>query len=208
MIDHFARIAEIAARRAPFAIATVVRGEPPTSAKPGARAIVAAAGRLEGWIGGYCATPVVIREAQQALADAGPRLIPLAGGPAGSRDGVRHFSMICHSGGTLAILIERCSRASCSSSPAGHPSRERSPRTAPRSAPMSFSSHPIPTPRTSWARSSARISRRSPWASLQSSSRRGEYDQDAASEALATPALYIAPVASGARAVALVEALA
>lgn len=37
------------ARREPFATATVVRAEKPTSAKPGAKAIVTADGSLHGW---------------------------------------------------------------------------------------------------------------------------------------------------------------
>jgi len=39
----------------PFAIATVVRAEKPTSAKAGAKAIVNEDGKLSGWIGGSCA---------------------------------------------------------------------------------------------------------------------------------------------------------
>ena len=51
----------------PFVLATVVWCERPTSAKPGARAIIQADGTITGWIGGSCAQPVVIREAQRIM---------------------------------------------------------------------------------------------------------------------------------------------
>ncbi len=45
----------------PFVLATVVWCERPTSAKPGAQAIIQADGTITGWIGGSCAQPVVLR---------------------------------------------------------------------------------------------------------------------------------------------------
>ncbi len=66
-------------RAEPFALATVVRSEPPTSAKPGAKALVRADGAMTGWIGGACAEPVVVREALDALRDGRPRLIASGG---------------------------------------------------------------------------------------------------------------------------------
>ena len=51
----------------PFAIATVIRAEKPTSAKVGAKAIITEDGALIGWIGGSCAEPTVKREAKKAL---------------------------------------------------------------------------------------------------------------------------------------------
>jgi xanthine dehydrogenase accessory factor len=101
--------AELEARGEPFAIATVVRCERPTSAKPGARAIVRADGTATGWVGGACAEPVVLREALAALADGQPRLIGLTGqgtpGP-GRAEGMIAYPMTCHSGGTLEIYVE------------------------------------------------------------------------------------------------------
>ena len=55
--------ADLQRRGEPFVLATVVRCEAPTSAKPGAKALVHADGRVEGWVGGACAEPVLIREA-------------------------------------------------------------------------------------------------------------------------------------------------
>jgi len=90
-----------------FAVASVVRCEPPTSGKPGDRAIVTADGKLSGWIGGGCAQPIVISEALKSLRDGKPRMIrvsPTAG--AEPAEGITGFTMMCHSGGTLDIFIE------------------------------------------------------------------------------------------------------
>ena len=102
----FELAAELLARREPFATATVVRAERPTSAKPGAKAIITPDGRLVGWIGGSCAAPVVIRESLAAIADGEARLIEISKTSQTLRPGVRHFPMTCHSGGTLEIHIE------------------------------------------------------------------------------------------------------
>ena len=60
---------ELKAAGTAFALATVVRAESPTSAKPGAKAIVTAEGELMGWIGGGCAQPAVLDTAKKALED-------------------------------------------------------------------------------------------------------------------------------------------
>ena len=81
----------------------------PTSARPGASGIVHPDGTIEGWVGGSCAQPVVIREALRALADGQPRLLRLSKeAPAEGRrgDGVIELVMTCHSGGTLEIYVE------------------------------------------------------------------------------------------------------
>ena len=109
MQDLLTLAAELRKRGEPFALATVVRCERPTSAKPGAKALIRPDGRVVGWVGGACAEPVVAREAQAALRDGQPRLVVLVGD--GRRDparteGVVHFPMTCHSGGTLEIYVE------------------------------------------------------------------------------------------------------
>ena len=107
--DLLARAAELQGRGQPFALATVVRCEAPTSAKPGAKALILADGSVSGWVGGACAEPVVVREALAALRDGRPRLIGLLGearrGP-GRTEGMLEFPMTCHSGGTLEIYVE------------------------------------------------------------------------------------------------------
>jgi xanthine dehydrogenase accessory factor len=107
--DLLALAADLRRRGEPFALATVVRCERPTSAKPGAKALIRPDGGVVGWVGGACAEPVVAREALAALRDGQPRLVVLVG--AGGRDparteGIVHFPMTCHSGGTLEIYVE------------------------------------------------------------------------------------------------------
>ncbi|HEY6307021.1 MAG TPA: XdhC family protein [Candidatus Angelobacter sp.] len=109
MLDQFLKqSAELLAKGETFAVATVVRCQPPTSGKPGDKAIIYADGKLWGWIGGGCAQPVVIREALKAMADGKPRLVrisPSADGTNGD-EGVVDYTMTCHSGGALDIYIE------------------------------------------------------------------------------------------------------
>jgi xanthine dehydrogenase accessory factor len=90
-------------------VATVVAVRRPTSARPGARGIVHPDGSIEGWVGGSCAQPVVVREALRALSDGQPRLLRISKElPSDSRrgDGVVDEVMTCHSGGTLEIYVE------------------------------------------------------------------------------------------------------
>jgi xanthine dehydrogenase accessory factor len=103
------RVAALEASGARFAVATVVAVQRPTSAKPGARGIVHPDGSIEGWVGGACAQPVVVREALRAIHDGQPRLLRLSkeGRSEGQRaDGIVELVMSCHSGGTLEIYVE------------------------------------------------------------------------------------------------------
>ncbi|HSE06274.1 MAG TPA: XdhC family protein [Methylomirabilota bacterium] len=107
--DLLTLAADLRGRGEAFALATVVRCERPTSAKPGAKALIRPDGRVSGWVGGACAEPVVAREALAALRDGRPRLVVLVG--EGGRDparaeGLVHYPMTCHSGGTLEIYVE------------------------------------------------------------------------------------------------------
>ncbi len=106
--EFFAKAFELAGKDEPFVIALVVRAEKPTSAKPGDKAIITAQGVLHGWVGGSCAQPTVIKEAQKALADGQPRLIRLSANPGdlSAREGLIELPMICFSGGTLEIYID------------------------------------------------------------------------------------------------------
>ena len=98
--------AELLAKGESFAMATVVRCQPPSSGKPGDKAIIQADGKLSGWIGGGCAQPVVIREALKALADGKPKLVRISPAAEGAEEGVVDYTMTCHSGGSLDIYIE------------------------------------------------------------------------------------------------------
>ncbi len=107
-MDLLGRAAELERTGRPYAMATVVAIERPTSARPGARGLVHPDGTIEGWVGGSCAQPVVVREALRALVDGEPRLIRLSrtGGEGRRGDGVLEYVMTCHSGGTLEIFVE------------------------------------------------------------------------------------------------------
>jgi xanthine dehydrogenase accessory factor len=90
-------------------LATVVRAERPTSAKPGAKAIVTADGALSGWVGGSCAQPTVVREALKSLQDGEPRLVRLCPPEklgSAPQEGVVEVALTCISGGTLEVYIE------------------------------------------------------------------------------------------------------
>lgn len=99
---------ELIQARKPFVLATVVWCERPTSAKPGAQALIQEDGQITGWIGGSCAQPVVIREAQRVLQEGGDSyLLRLGSQDTGIvRNDVRVFPMTCTSGGVLDIFIE------------------------------------------------------------------------------------------------------
>jgi xanthine dehydrogenase accessory factor len=107
MFDRFLKeSAELVARGETFAVATVVRCLPPTSGKPGDKAIIFADGKLLGWIGGGCAQPVVVKEALKALVDGKPRLVRITPRPDAPEEGIVDYTMTCHSGGALDIYIE------------------------------------------------------------------------------------------------------
>jgi xanthine dehydrogenase accessory factor len=95
-------------RRQPFAMATVVRAERPTSSKPGDKAVISPDGTLTGWIGGSCAHDIVVRNALESLAEGTPRLLTLSSAsPLGEpRQGVIGVPMQCYSGGVLDVFIE------------------------------------------------------------------------------------------------------
>src|SRR5574339_259608 len=107
--DFYDKFQELRNTGNPFAVATVVRAEKPTSAKVGAKAIITEDGKLSGWIGGSCSEPNVKREAKKALQDGQPRFIRLCPpekmGTA-PQEGVIEIALTCSSGGTLEIYIE------------------------------------------------------------------------------------------------------
>ena len=98
---------DLLAQEVPFALATVVRRERPTSGEPGDKAIITSDEKFIGWVGGSCAQPTVLQEAQKALADGEPRLVVLTPNlDAEPREGIELYRMSCYSGGTMEIYIE------------------------------------------------------------------------------------------------------
>ncbi len=93
----------------PYALVSVLRVQAPASAKPGDKAVVTADGIVQGWIGGGCAQPAVLRTVRQALADGRARMIRIAPAEEGQMrelDDVLEFGMACHSGGTLELFVD------------------------------------------------------------------------------------------------------
>ena len=106
--DLLARVDGLRTRRTPFVLATVVRAERPTSAKPGDCAVVTADGTLDGFVGGVCAESTVRVESLRLLAAGESELLRITpdAGEAPAQDGVRTVGNPCLSGGTLEIFLE------------------------------------------------------------------------------------------------------
>jgi xanthine dehydrogenase accessory factor len=104
-----AQAAELAQRGEPFALATVVWRQGPSSGQQGSRAIITASGEVRGWIGGACAEPSVIRQAREVIAEGTPRLLLLGTtdkfGDA-IPDGMTVVPIACQSEGALEVYIE------------------------------------------------------------------------------------------------------
>ena len=99
---------ELEEKGIPFAIATVIDTVAPTSAKPMAKAIITADGKMDGWIGGGCAQETVIKEALHCLHTGMASVIRLA--PERSISGKvsykKEIFLTCESGGALEFHIE------------------------------------------------------------------------------------------------------
>ena len=99
--------ATLSAQGERFALVTVVRREPPSSARVGDSALVTEKGGYHGWAGGGCTREVVMRESLRAIADGEPRLLSLSpGAAAAARPGMQLLPMACESGGTVEIYVE------------------------------------------------------------------------------------------------------
>jgi xanthine dehydrogenase accessory factor len=108
MFDEFlSKVSALRSAEALFAIAIVVKSEPPVSGKPGDKAIIQSDGKVWGWIGGGCVQPLVIREALNALEEGSPRLVRIAPSAASEPEaGTVNYPMSCHGGGGLEVYIE------------------------------------------------------------------------------------------------------
>jgi xanthine dehydrogenase accessory factor len=102
-------IRDLEARGEAFVIATVVRRQPPVSARVGDRAVITADGRIYGWVGGGCAHDLILREAQAVLASRRPRLLritPEASGEDIEEEACTVATMACPSQGELEVFLE------------------------------------------------------------------------------------------------------
>ena len=104
--DLLALAASLSARDERVALVTVVRREPPSSARVGDTALVTEGGAYHGWAGGGCTRETVVREAQAAIADGEPRFISLSPDATPARPGMVALQMTCDSGGSVEIYVE------------------------------------------------------------------------------------------------------
>ena len=198
--DVLELLREYTANGTPCALATVVRVEPPTSARPGDKAIITADGRLRGWIGGSCSEPVVRREALRALSEGTPQLVKIVAADAvrqTRKQGELTVATTCPSGGSLDIFIE--------------------PRL-PRPLLLVFGETPVAETLAKLGELTGFRSRTVTQADLATLSVQaldawavvatmGHYDEDAAEAALAHPDLDVSLIASTRRATAVREEL-
>jgi len=107
--DVLAQAEELSRRGEEFALATVVWRQGPSSGQLGSRALITASGQLYGWIGGACAEPVVVRQAQRVIAEREPKLL-LLGAPdqfgTSVPDGMVAVAISCQSEGAMQVYIE------------------------------------------------------------------------------------------------------
>src|SRR5918998_1038136 len=104
--ESLRRTSELAQAERPFAVVTVVRTEPSTSARTGNRALVFPDGSMQGWVGGGCIQPTARREGLAALTEGEPRLVRITPDAAASQPNVRIAQMTCASEGTADLYIE------------------------------------------------------------------------------------------------------
>lgn len=107
-VEMRAHVERLQRDRTPFVLATVVRAERPTSAKPGDTAVVLADGSIDGFVGGACAESTVRLEGLRLLAEGESELLRVTpdASDATSQEGVKTVGNPCLSGGTLEIFLE------------------------------------------------------------------------------------------------------
>jgi xanthine dehydrogenase accessory factor len=104
--DLASRAQELRHARAAYVHARVVVAEKPTSAKPGAEAIVLTDGTIEGFVGGACAESTVRAQALALLDSGETLLLRITPEPEPPRPGSLTVHNPCLSGGTLEIFLE------------------------------------------------------------------------------------------------------
>jgi xanthine dehydrogenase accessory factor len=94
--------------RTPFVLATVVRAERPTSAKPGDRALVLPDGTMEGFVGGSCAENTVRLQGLRLLRTGESTILRITPSEPSETvtEGMVTVGNPCLSGGTLEIFLE------------------------------------------------------------------------------------------------------
>lgn len=103
-MNVFDRIAELRAAGKPFALATVTWRRAPSSGKQGSRAIIHPDGKVEGWMGGACSQPTLVKVALESLSSGAPTLVVL--GEHDHRQDVVTVPMACSSEGAMEVYME------------------------------------------------------------------------------------------------------
>lgn len=127
--DLLLRVQHLRSQREPFVLATVVRAERPTSAKPGDSALVLPDGTVDGFVGGVCAEATVRLQGLKALRTGESTLLRITPDPNGAEpppaepqltearlvatdvvdrqptEGLVTVANPCLSGGTLEIFL-------------------------------------------------------------------------------------------------------
>ena len=106
--DLLSRAEALRASRTPYVVATVVRAERPTSAKPGDSALILPDGELDGFVGGTCAESTVRLEGLRLLETGASTLLRITPTPEddSGREGMTVVNNVCLSGGSLEIFLE------------------------------------------------------------------------------------------------------
>ena len=109
--DLLPRAESLRSTRTPYVLATVVRAQRPTSAKPGDTALVLPDGTVEGFVGGTCAESTVRLEGLRVLHSGQATLLRIApdGGPQPAPEPTEGLVSVvnpCLSGGTLEIFLD------------------------------------------------------------------------------------------------------
>ena len=185
------RAARLEARGDPFVLATVTWVRGPSSGKVGYKAVIRPDGRVEGWLGGACATPTVVRHALEALGDGRARALVLGEGH--DRPGVERVAMACDSEGAMEVFVE--------------PHLPLPHLLVVGDSPMTATLHAL-AGALGW-RSSVVSDVGEIGAAREGSlvviATQGHYDEPALEAALSTPATYIGLVASARRAASVLE---
>jgi xanthine dehydrogenase accessory factor len=102
------QVEELRSERTPFVLATVVRAQPPTSARPGDRAVLLADGSMRGFVGGDCAVDTVREQALRLLPTGASTLLRITPSTAEETidGGLVTVGNPCASGGALDIFLE------------------------------------------------------------------------------------------------------
>ena len=197
--DSLRRAGELAHSERPFAVVTVVRTEPSTSARAGNRAIVFPDGEMEGWVGGGCIQPTARREALAALEEGEPRLVRITPDTAAVQPNVRMARMTCASEGTADLYVEPFLPRPTLAAAGGSPLTATLAAIAP---PLGFrflaveeaaslSAEAMPYPRDTWLVVATF----------------GEFDEDAVEAGVRLGAPYVGLVASQRRAASVISEL-